>query len=146
MELTSAAFEPGGKVPSRYTCDGEDLSPPLAWRGVPAGAESLALIVDDPDAPGKVWVHRVLYGLPPGTAGIAEGAVPPGAREGTTDFGRTGYGGPCPPSGTHRYVFTLYALDAPIELPPGATKAQLLEAMEGHVLAKSALQGRYARQ
>ncbi|MFP5504015.1 MAG: YbhB/YbcL family Raf kinase inhibitor-like protein, partial [Candidatus Sericytochromatia bacterium] len=92
MELTSAAFEPGGKVPSRYTCDGEDVSPPLAWRGVPAGAESLALIVDDPDAPGKVWVHWVLYGLPPETAGIEEGAVPTGAREGMTDFGRTGYG------------------------------------------------------
>lgn len=145
MQLTSPAFAPGGPVPSRYTCDGEDVSPPLAWDGVPEGAESLALIVDDPDAPGKIWVHWVLYALPPEMTGLEEGAVPAGAREGMTDFGRTGYGGPCPPSGTHRYDFTLYALDARLDLPPGATKSQLLEAMEGHVLAKSGLQGRYAR-
>ena len=149
--LTSAAFQEGGAIPSRYTCDGEDLSPPLAWSEPPAGTRSVALISDDPDAPGKTWVHWVLYHLPPTSQGLPEGLptaaqLPDGARQGTTDFGRSGYGGPCPPSGTHRYVFTLYALETMLSLPPGATKRKVEGAMKGHVLAQATLMGTYARR
>ena len=141
-----------------YTCDGQNISPPLAWSGVPSNAKSLALICDDPDAPGKTWVHWVLYDLPPfigesGTSSygeLSENVSPqesPGGRgkQGTNDFKKIGYGGPCPPSGTHRYLFKLYALDAETSLNPGATKEQLLKAMEGHIIAQGQLIGQYSR-
>lgn len=149
MEITSTAFTHEGMIPRRFTCDGEDVSPPLAWKGVPPEAKSLALIADDPDAPRKTWVHWVLYNLPATSGGLPEG-VPAertlaGGRQGTSDFGRIGYGGPCPPSGTHRYFFKLFALDAQLDLLPGATKEELLRAMEGHVLAEAQLMGRYRR-
>lgn len=151
MQLTSPAFADGGLIPRRYTCDGDDASPPLAWSGVPATTVSLALIADDPDAPRGTWVHWVLYNLPATTTSLPEALptderLPNGALQGRNDFRRTGYGGPCPPSGTHRYFFKLYALDTVLSLEPGATKQQLLQAMEGHVLAEAQLMGRYARQ
>lgn len=151
MELTSPAFEEGGAIPVRHTCDGEDLSPALAWRGVPEGTASLALVVDDPDAPAGTWVHWVVYGIPAGAEGLPEGVAPAetgpaGSRQGRNDFQRLGYGGPCPPpNGAHRYRFRLYALDADIDLSPGATKAQLLAAIEGRVLAEARLTGTYRR-
>lgn len=150
MKITSTAFADEGMIPRRFTCDGEDVSPPLGWQGLPDGAKSLALIADDPDAPRKTWVHWVLYNLPAARGDLPEG-VPPertlagGGRQGTNDFGRIGYGGPCPPSGTHRYFFKLYALGAQLDLLPGATKEELLRAMEGHVLAEAQLMGRYRR-
>jgi len=149
--LTSSAFTEGGAIPSVYTCEGKDLSPPLAWTDPPAGTNSLALISDDPDAPGKTWVHWVLYNLPPSTRRLPEAFPsdeerPDGARQGTTDFGRVGYGGPCPPSGTHRYFFKLYALDAMLPLAPGATKPQLEAAMKGHLLAEAQLMGTYRKK
>ena len=148
--LTSPAFAEGQAIAAVYTCEGRDVSPPLAWTDPPAGTKSFALISDDPDAPGKTWVHWVLYNLPPSVRALPE-AVPPdreladGTRQGMTDFGRIGYGGPCPPSGTHRYLFKLYALDVLLTLPPGATKPQLEEAMEGHLLAEAHLMGTYRR-
>jgi Raf kinase inhibitor-like YbhB/YbcL family protein len=151
LTLTSTAFSDGGLIPRRYTCDGEDVSPPLAWRDAPAGTRSFALICDDPDAPAKVWVHWVIYNLPATVTDLPE-AVPPdpelprGGRQGRNDFGRLGYGGPCPPSGTHRYFFRLYALDALLDLAPGATKGDLVRKMAGHILAETVLVGRYARQ
>lgn len=149
--LTSAAFREGGMIPPAHTCDGRDASPPLAWTGPPPGTNSFALISDDPDAPGQMWVHWVVYNLPPLARQLPE-AFPPdeerpdGMRQGMTDFGRVGYGGPCPPSGTHRYFFTLYALDAMLSLPPGATKPQLEAAMQGHLLAEAQLMGTYRRR
>ena len=148
--LTSAAFREGGMIPPAHTCDGQDASPPLAWTGPPPGTNSFALISDDPDAPGQTWVHWVVYNLPPSARQLPE-AFPPdeerpdGMRQGMTDFGRVGYGGPCPPGGTHRYFFTLYALDAMLSLPPGATKPQLEAAMKGHLLAEAQLMGTYRR-
>jgi Raf kinase inhibitor-like YbhB/YbcL family protein len=149
--VTSPAFSGGQPIPSRYTCEGADVSPPLAWGEPPAGTASLALISDDPDAPGTTWVHWVAYNLPASSRQLPEGFPPDpqrpdGTRQGRTDFGRTGYGGPCPPSGTHRYFFTLYALDTVLGLPPGATKAQLEAAMQGHVLARAQLMGTYKRR
>jgi len=151
LQLSSASFEEGGMIPRRHTCDGPDLSPPLAWSGVPAEAAALALICDDPDAPVGTWVHWVVYDLPPEVSGLAEGVpaqevLDSGGRQGRNDFRRIGYGGPCPPSGTHRYYFKLYALDAKVGLSPGATKKRLLRAMEGHVLAEAQLMGRYKRR
>ena len=151
LALTSTAFQEGGTIPQQYTCDGEDISPPLAWSAPPAGTKSLALVCDDPDAPGRTWVHWVVYDLPPSVTLLAEGLPPDeqlagGGTQGTTDFGRIGYGGPCPPQGpAHRYFFKLYALDADLGLPAGATKKELLKAMEGHVLAEGQLVGRYQR-
>lgn len=152
LGITSTAFAEGAAIPARYTCEGEDLAPPLAFSGVPAGARSLALVVDDPDAPDPaapktVWVHWVVHDLPPDTAGLAEGgALPPGARQGLNDWKRTGYGGPCPPIGRHRYYFKLYALDAPLGELGTPTKAELLEAMRGHVLAEGQLMGTYQKK
>jgi len=152
LGVSSPAFAEGEPIPSRYTCDGENVSPPLAWRGVPDGAASMAVIVDDPDAPAGTWVHWVLYGLDPGLSELPEGvptrpAVLGGARQGRNDFEDIGYGGPCPPGGQeHRYRFQVYALDAAPGLEPGATKADLLEAMEGHVLAEGRLTGTYRRR
>lgn len=151
IKITSSAFEDGGMIPPKYTCDGEDISPPLQWEGVPEATQSIALISDDPDAPVGTWVHWVIFGLPAETTELPEN-VPPdenltsGAKQGKSDFGRIGYGGPCPPSGTHRYFFKIYALDAELDLPPGATKSQLLQAMEGHILAEGQLIGKYQRQ
>ena len=150
LVISSSAFSEGQAIPIRYTCDGPDVSPDLAWSGVPDGAASLALICDDPDAPMGTWVHWVLFNIPADADGLpaeipADAALESGARHGTNDFRRLGYGGPCPPGGTHRYFFKLYALDTMLELDSGITKAQLLEAMKGHILAESQLMGTYSR-
>ena len=155
MELRSSAFVHDGEINSRYTCDGRDLSPPLSWTGVPDGTKSLALIVDDPDAPDpkaprRVYVHWVLYNVPPQAPGLAEAVatahLPAGTREGLNDWGRTGYGGPCPPIGRHRYFHKLYALDTVLPDLKRPTKAQLLAALDGHVLAQAELIGTYQRR
>ncbi|MDR3402165.1 MAG: YbhB/YbcL family Raf kinase inhibitor-like protein [Chthoniobacter sp.] len=139
-------------IPAKYTCEGANVSPPLSWTGLPAGTKSLALICDDPDAPAGTWVHWVLYHLPATTNSLDE-KLPPaaalldGARQGVNDFGKTGYGGPCPPPGKpHRYFFKLYALDIDLALRPGATKQALVQAMEHHVLADGLLMGKYQRK
>ena len=145
LAISSPAFSDGGPIPRAHTCDGADLSPPLTWRGVPAGAKQLALIVDDPDAPGRVWVHWVLYGLGASVSGLPAGLAKDGVQ-GINDFRRLGYGGPCPPPGpAHRYVFTLYTLDTELKLPPGATKDVLLAAMKGHVLEEAKTIAKYGR-
>lgn len=150
LMVKSSAFKEGEMIPKKYTCDGEDISPPLSWEGVPEGTKSIAIICDDPDAPMGTWVHWVLFNLPPGTNTLPE-AVPPeavlenGARHGINDFRKLGYGGPCPPSGTHRYYFKIYALDIVLGLQSGASKADLLKAMEGHVLSEGQIMGRYKR-
>jgi hypothetical protein len=152
LQLTSAAFKEMEAIPRQYTCDGEDQSPPLAWSGVPANAKSLALICDDPDAPAGIWVHWVLYAIPPGVAELPVGvpavrSLADGAKQGTNDFRRIGYGGPCPPRGKpHRYFFKLYALDTEVQLKEGATKAELVRAMQGHILAEGQLVGTYQRK
>jgi len=150
MKLTSSAFGAGDMIPRRYTCDGDDLSPPLAWTGTPAGARALALICDDPDAPVGTWVHWVLFNLPPSLTQLPEGlpaaqTLENGAIHGTNSWKRVGYGGPCPPSGTHRYFFKLYALDAPLTLGSNATARDVQAAMKGHVLVEAQLMGRYRR-
>lgn len=145
QSIASPAFPNNGMIPSKYTCDGTDVNPPLSFDTIPEKSKSLALIVDDPDAPRGTWVHWVVWNIGPGTKIIAENSVPHGALQGTNDFRRQGYGGPCPPSGTHRYFFKLYALDASLSLKAGATKAQLEEAMKGHVLGLSELIGLYRR-
>lgn len=151
LKIESPAFSDGGAIPSLYTCDGRDVSPPLSWTGIPADGKSLALVCDDPDAPSRVWVHWVIFNLPPSTTGLPEG-VPPrkavdgGGLQGTNDFRKIGYGGPCPPSGTHRYVFTLYALGATLPLAAGATKAELLAAAKGLIQAQAVLTGKYSRR
>jgi len=151
LTVSSSAFKEGDRIPAKYTCQGQDVSPPLAWGEPPAGTQSVALIVDDPDAPGGVFTHWVLFNIPPDSRELPE-AVPiqaelaRGALQGKTDFGRIGYGGPCPPPGRpHRYQFTLYALDQPLGLEGGASKKQLLSAMEGHILAQGQLTGTYQR-
>jgi Raf kinase inhibitor-like YbhB/YbcL family protein len=150
IQLTSSAFADGGMIPVRYARKGENVSPPLAWSAVPAGVQSFALIVDDPDAPGGDWVHWVVYNLPGDTTTLPEGitsdsALPGGAAQGKNGWGASKYDGPQPPSGTHRYVFKLYALDIVLKLKPGASKADLLRAMEGHVLARAQLIGKYQK-
>ncbi len=150
LQLTSSAFSHSESIPARYTCEGEDLSPPLAWSGAPAGTQSFALIMDDPDAPGGTFVHWVVYNLPANVTSLPEGirsdaSLPQGAVHGQNSWGRRDYGGPCPPSGTHRYFFTLYALDRQLSLAPGATKEALLQAMEGHILAQAQLMGTYQK-
>ncbi|MCD6192813.1 MAG: YbhB/YbcL family Raf kinase inhibitor-like protein [Candidatus Aminicenantes bacterium] len=150
LVLKSAAFSEGGWIPEKYTCDGDNVSPPLEWSGLPAGTTTLALICDDPDAPMGTWVHWVVFNIPPETDGLPEN-VPPerelkqGGLQGINDFRKIGYGGPCPPGGTHRYFFKLYALDCRLDLPAGITKAQLMAAMEGHILDQAVLMGRYSR-
>jgi Raf kinase inhibitor-like YbhB/YbcL family protein len=150
IKITSSAFQEGGMIPSKYTCDGDDISPPLKWEGVPDGTKSIALIADDPDAPGRVFVHWVLYNLPANAKEQPENTpkkdtLQNGTKQGKTDFGKVGYGGPCPPSGTHRYYFKLYALDTTIE-GGSMDKSKLLKAMEGHILAQGQLMGKYKRQ
>ena len=151
--LTSAAFKDGAPIPGKYTCDGGDVSPPLTWSGTPAGTRSVALIADDPDAPGGTWVHWVLYNLPAEVSELPENIAKVesldlgGARQGRNDFRRPGYGGPCPPPGpAHRYFFKLYALDTRLELKAGAQKKDVEAALEGHALGSAQLMGTYARQ
>jgi len=151
IKVVSLAFQEGAMIPADYTCDGKNVSPPLSWSGIPEKAVTLALICDDPDAPVGTWVHWVLYNLPASAKELPAG-VPPeeklasGAVQGKNDFRKLGYGGPCPPGGTHRYYFKLYALDKALDLKPGATKKELLKAMEGHTLAEGQLMGRYKRR
>ena len=154
LSLSSPAFAPGGEIPARFTCEGRDLSPALDWTGVPETARSLVLIVDDPDAPDPkaprmTWVHWVLYNLPPSARGLPEGVavkdLPPGTQQGTNDWTRTGYGGPCPPIGRHRYFHKLYALDVALPDLGAATKAQVEAAMKGHVVAQAELVGTYEK-
>jgi Raf kinase inhibitor-like YbhB/YbcL family protein len=153
LKVTSPAFQDEGMIPRTYTCDGEDISPPLEIGGVPLGTKSLALINDDPDAPGGTWVHWVMYNIPADTKKLPEQAprkakLPNGAFHGKTSWGgrKLGYGGPCPPSGIHRYFFKVYALDTVLDLKPGASKDELLSAMKGHILAEGQLMGRYQRR
>lgn len=154
LAITSPTFTHNGPIPKLYTCQGKDVSPALAWSGLPAGTKSLALIVDDPDAPDPAapkmtWVHWVLYNLPASSAGLPEAvapaALPAGTREGKNDWKRTGYGGPCPPIGVHRYFHKLYALDVVLPDLKQPTKAELERAMQGHVLAKVELMGTYQK-
>jgi Raf kinase inhibitor-like YbhB/YbcL family protein len=154
LSLVSSAFTHGAAIPRRYTCDGDDVSPPLTWTDVPAGAKTLVLVVDDPDAPDPrapkmTWVHWVLYELPSTATGLPEGVasrdLPAGTREGVNDWKRTGYGGPCPPRGRHRYFHKLYALDAVLGDLGKITKSRLDAAMQGHVLAQAELVGTYER-
>ena len=154
LTITSTAFAVDGAIPPRYTCEGSDVSPPLAWSGAPAATKSFALIVDDPDAPDPAapkvtWVHWVLYDIPPSTGELPEAvkssALPAGTREGVNDWGRTGYGGPCPPIGRHRYFHKLYALDTLLPEVNRPNKAALEKAMHGHVLAQSVLIGTYQK-
>ncbi len=155
LQLNSSSFQPQGEIPRLYTCDGKDISPPLSWSGVPAGAKSLALIVDDPDAPDPAaprmtWVHWILYNIPASITSLSEGTtareLPKETLEGLNDWKRTGYGGPCPPVGRHRYFHKLYALDTVLPDLRQPTKAALEKAMSGHILAKTELVGTYQRR
>lgn len=153
LALSSPAFEPMHEIPARYTCDGQDIAPPLVFRGVPPQAASLVLIVDDPDAPDPArpqvtWVHWVLVDLPRTATGLPEGGrpLPPGTRQGLNDWNRAGWGGPCPPVGRHRYFFKLYALDKTLPVPAQPTKAEVERAMQGHVIAQAQLVGTYQRK
>ncbi len=151
LQMSSAAFSSGEAIPKKFTCDGPDVSPQLKWNDPPANTQSMALIMDDPDAPGSTWVHWVLYDLPANTRELPEGVakqeqLSSGARQGRNDFEKTGYGGPCPPPGKpHRYFFKLYALDNKLNLKSGATKVELERAMKSHVLAQAELIGKYGR-
>jgi len=151
LSLSSIAFKGGERIPVKYTCEGQDVSPPLTWSEPPQGTQSLTLIVDDPDAPGGAFTHWVLFNIPPDSGELPE-AVPTqaqlssGALQGKNDFGKIGYGGPCPPPGRpHRYCFTLYALDRVLDLKAGVSKKQVLDAMQGHILAQEQLIGTYQR-
>ena len=154
LTIQSSAFTDAGEIPERYTCEGNDVAPPLAWSGVPEDTRSLVLIVDDPDAPDPqapqmTWVHWVLYNMPPQTGDLPEGvtsdALPPGTEQGLNDWQKTGYGGPCPPIGRHRYFHKLYALDTILELQAGATKAAVEAAMQDHILDQAELLGTYRK-
>ncbi len=144
MRVTSPAFKHEGMIPSRYTCDGRDMTPPLRFEDLPKGAASLALVLDDPDAPMGTFDHWVVWNIPPGTTSVEEGREPQGVQ-GRTSFGRMGYGGPCPPRGVHRYFFKLYALDAMLNLPAGSRKRDLEQAMKGHVIEQAVLMCKYSR-
>jgi Raf kinase inhibitor-like YbhB/YbcL family protein len=146
MKITSSVFSQNSPIPSKYTCDGENISPPLQFSEVPEEAKSLVLICDDPDAPSRVFVHWTLWNIDSETREIGEGRVPAEATQGVTDFGQVGWGGPCPPSGTHRYFFKLYALDTTLEIPYQAKKEDIEKVMKGHVLAQAELIGTYSRQ
>jgi Raf kinase inhibitor-like YbhB/YbcL family protein len=151
FQITTAAFSAGGVIPKRFSCDGSDVSPQLKWKNAPAATESLALIMDDPDAPAGTWVHWVLYNLPPSAKELPEGVekreqLAIGGQQGRNDFRKIGYGGPCPPAGKpHRYFFKLYALDTKLNLKAGASKADLERAMKGHILEQTELMGLYGR-
>lgn len=150
MQITSVAFKDGEDIPQKYTCDGDDVSPPLEWSATPEETKTLTIICDDPDAPMGTWVHWVVFNIPGDMVGLPE-SIPPerkmdnGAIQGMNDFKKIGYGGPCPPSGTHRYFFKIYALDAELDLAFGATKSHVLLSMEGHVLDEAHLMGTYRR-
>ena len=150
IKISSSAFEEGSLIPKKHTCDDADISPPLEWSGIPEGTKEIALICDDPDAPMGTWVHWVVYNLPANTIKLPE-SIPAikvlenGTTQGSNDFHKIGYGGPCPPGGTHRYFFKIYALDVTLNLAPGKTKAELLEAMKGHILGEGQLMGKYKR-
>ena len=153
IEVTSSAFTEGARIPKKYTCDGQDISPALKWSGVPQKTKSIALICDDPDAPSGTWVHWVIYSIPQDLTELQEGVVktnmlPDGTKQGTTDFKRVGYGGPCPPPGhgAHHYYFKVYALDIQVGLKAGATKKDLEKSMKGHILAQGQLIGTYERK
>lgn len=154
MTITSPTFSNNSKIPSKYTCDDENVNPPLEFSDISRETKSLVLVVDDPDAPSKTWVHWVVYNIDPSTTKIEVDSVPQEALQGTTDFGRPGYGGPCPPpaspnrgeSGTHRYFFKLYALDTILDAPDGLTKQQVLEKVRDHVIEEAELVGLYSRQ
>jgi Raf kinase inhibitor-like YbhB/YbcL family protein len=152
LTITSPVFTSGGSIPAKYTCDGKDMPPPLTWEGVPEGARSLALIVDDPDAPDpkapkRTWIHWVLYNMPPITIGLPEGGtpLPAGTMHGKNDWKRSGYGGPCPPIGRHRYFFKVFALDTVLPDLGQPTAAELDKAMEGHIVERAAIMGMYER-
>lgn len=145
MRLTSPAFSEGNSIPSKYTCDGGDTIPPLRFEDVPGGAKSLALVMDDPDAPGGTWDHWLLWNIPPDTREVKEGKAPRGVG-GKNSWGRNDWGGPCPPDREHRYFFRLYALDRELDLAAGARKGELEKAMRGHVVAEAQLMGRYDRK
>ncbi|NJR64633.1 MAG: YbhB/YbcL family Raf kinase inhibitor-like protein [Leptolyngbyaceae cyanobacterium CRU_2_3] len=149
--LTSPAFATDGVIPTKFTCDGENISPPLKWEPPPPGTQGLSLIVEDPDAPNKTFTHWVVYDLPANVRQLPEKLIPQpflqgGGMQGKSSFGQYGYGGPCPPSGTHRYVFKLYALDQVMDLPAGTNRSDLIKAMQGHILAEGILTGKYTRQ
>jgi Raf kinase inhibitor-like YbhB/YbcL family protein len=150
ITITSSAFKEGDFIPKKYTCDDVDISPPLKWSRIPEGAKEFALICDDPDAPMGTWVHWVIYNLPSNGQKLPEN-IPPikvlenGTTQGSNDFHKIGYGGPCPPGGTHRYFFKIYALDTELNLKPGITKVELLKSMKGHILAEGQLMGKYKR-
>lgn len=145
VKIISSAFSEGGKIPKKYTCDDSNISPPLHIDGVPATAKSVALIVDDPDAPGRTWNHWLVWNIDPRAKDIRENSVPHDAVQGTTDFGSPKYGGPCPPSGVHRYYFYVYALDTKLSLPGSTTRGALEKAMAGHIVGKGSLMGTYSR-
>lgn len=150
LQVMSPAFADDQQIPAKYTCDGSNMSPPLKWTGIPADAGALALIVGDPDAPSGLFTHWLVYDLPVRTTELPEGvpALPMldgKGRQGVNDFGAVGYGGPCPPNGSHRYVFTLYALDAPLDLAPGADTRDVRNALDAHIVAEGSLTGRYIR-
>jgi Raf kinase inhibitor-like YbhB/YbcL family protein len=151
ISITTEAFLSGEYIPSKYSCDSDDISPQLSWKGVPTDANSIVLIMDDPDAPSGTFVHWVLFNIPPGMQHLPEGIpsdniLGDGSRHGMTDFGRTGYGGPCPPRGKpHRYFFRVYALDTKLDIPAGASRKQVDNAMKGHVLAHGELIGKFGR-
>ena len=149
LSLNSDAFNEGGVIPSKFTCEGDDVAPPLEWNGVPENAQSLVLIVDDPDAPKMTWVHWVVYNLPPDVKGLPEGAManmlPVGTKQGLNDWNNIGYGGPCPPTGRHRYFFKLYVLDTVLKNMNSPTKAEIEAAMQGHVIAQAELVGTYKK-
>ena len=150
ITVSSDAFQEGEMIPKKYTCDGEDVSPSVSWTGLPAETKSVVLVCDDPDAPGDTWVHWILYNLPPNSGGLPEG-VPPaemldgGGNHGINSWNRYGYGGPCPPSGVHRYFFKIYALDTVLDIDARATEKNVLQAMEGHILIQGQLMGKYSR-
>lgn len=145
FSIESTIFKGSSSIPKKYTCDGKDINPPLVIQNVPNGTRSLALIVDDPDAPVGIWVHWVVYNIDPGTREIAENSVPPGAVQGINDFNKTSYGGPCPPSGTHRYFFKLYALDAKLDIKGKVVKRDVEKAMKGHIVGEAQTMGTYRR-
>ncbi len=146
LKIVSPAFKDNESIPKKYTCDGKDMNPPLIIENVPKEAKSLALIVDDPDAPVGLWVHWVMWNIDPKTKEIKENSVPKGAIQGINDFGKNNYGGPCPPSGTHRYFFKLYALDTTLNISPSSAKANLEKAMKGHILAQAQIIGLYKKR
>ncbi|PYI90005.1 MAG: YbhB/YbcL family Raf kinase inhibitor-like protein [Verrucomicrobia bacterium] len=151
MQVTSTAFKEGQPIPRQYTCDGVNISPPLEWNGTPKSAKTIAIIADDPDAPSGTFVHWVVYNLPAENIGLVENlptteSLKAGGFQGKNDFQKIGYGGPCPPSGTHRYFFKVYALDSELALKAGATKADVEKAMQGHIVAQAQLMGTYRRQ